>query len=862
MTQGLVLCSKLTTVELNLPDCSFDGNLDELDFTNLSNLTKLDLRGNSLTGSIPRNLSALSRLTSLDIGNNGLETSDFSEFKAMPTLTYLSLRSNNFPTMELPSFILNSTNLTFLDLSVNRFKGTIPDSLGTNLVNLQYLALSANSFSGSIPSSIGNMASLEHLDMKYNLLEGKLPSTMSQLENLMYLDLSNNKNLNGSIPKGLGQGGLLYYADFKSNTFSGELSESLCSGFKLQYLDVRYNNFYGALPSCLRNCTGLIQIFLDGNYFTGDISKAFGAHPKLISLYLRGNQLTGSLSTDWGQCTSLASLIIEGNNISGEIPKEFGNMTRLQELSLASNFLTGEIPHELVNLSSLRSLKLNNNMLSGLIIRISGMTQLSYLDLSGNKLSGQIPEELGNSSELSSLYLSHNLLVGHISEKLGGLTNLMQLDLSSNELSGSIPSNLATLTALQQLNLSHNKLSGQIPQAFSGKYNLYSIDFSYNAGLCGDAFGLPSCKSSPKKLIIAITVPVAGCSLMLLVAIAIACRRQRTCKVAETENCSLVWDMGLKFKFTDVMEAIDDFNEAYCVGEGSFGVVYKAELPSGQVLAVKRQHFSDESDIQENNVRGFLNEIKILLEVRHRNIVKLHGACTKKGVMHLVFDYVERGSLGGILYSVLGGLTFDWAMRVKVIHGVAHALAYLHNDCLPNIVHRDISINNVLLDNDFEPKVSDFGTAKLLTHDASSWTAVVGSYGYIAPELAYMTKFTDKCDVYSFGVVTLEVMMGMHPGELLLNLPSMSSSSQGNDLLLKDVLDNRLLPPTGQLAEEIVFIVKVALACTQTDPASRPAMLSIAQELSTRKKSYLSESVGTITIKNLLQISRSSELLK
>ena len=149
---------------------------------------------------------------------------------------------------------------------------------------------------------------------------------------------------------------------------------------------------------------------------------------------------------------------------------------------------------------------------------------------------------------------------------------------------------------------------------------------------------------------------------MLLVAIVVARRRQGTSKVTETENHSLVWDIGLKFKFEVVMEAIDNFNEAYCIGKGSFGVVYKAELPSGQVLAVKQHHFSDESDIQENNVRSILNEIKILLGVRHRNIVKLHGACTKKGVMYLVYDYAQRGSLGDVLYSVFGGLIFEWAM--------------------------------------------------------------------------------------------------------------------------------------------------------------------------------------------------------
>ncbi|KAH7691038.1 Non-specific serine/threonine protein kinase protein [Dioscorea alata] len=794
----------------------------------------------------------------------------------MPSLTYLSLSLNSF-TLEFPSFILNCTNLTFIDLSLNNFSGPIPDKLATSLVKLQYLNLSSNSFQGLIPVSLAKLK-------------------------LQDLRLGSN-SLTGGIPSGLGQNGLLSSVSFSDNSFSGELPESLCNGFKLQFLTVNNNNFSGQLPACLRNCTGLTRVQLEHNHFTGDISEAFGVHPELIYLDINGSSLTGTLSTNWGQCTSLQLLRLDGNSISGEILKEFGNLANLQILSLASNLLTGNIPFELGNLSLLDNLNLANNMLSGKVpSQIGGLGKLTHLDLSGNNLSGDIPKELGNLPNLRLLDLSKNKMSGTIPYQLGNLVYLQELlDLSRNELSGSIPSDLAKLNKLQKLNVSHNNLSGQIPESLTSMSSLDIVDFSYNnltgdiptgkafqigsykgnSGLCGNATGLLSCGSSNsdqedspsstssgngshKKhtiLLITITIPLAGCSI-ILVTIIIACRGRQSSKVSETENYPSVWDIDLKFKFTDVIEAIENFNEAYCIGEGGFGVVYKTELPAGQVLGVKCLHFSDDSDIQQINLISLINETQILLEVRHRNIVKLHGSYIKKGVMYLVYDYVEGGSLGDVLYHVLGGLALDWATRVKIIHGVAHALAYLHNDCSPAIVHRDISINNVLLDENYEPKVSDFGTARLLTHDESSWTAVVGTYGYMAPELAYMAKFTDKCDVYSFGVVTLEVMMGMHPGELLSNLRSMSSSSEGNDLLLKDVLDNRLLPPTGQLAEQVVFIVKVALACAQTDPALRPATLSIAQELSTWKNSSLPEPLGTITIKNLFQASTSGELFK
>ena len=122
-----------------------------------------------------------------------------------------------------------------------------------------------------------------------------------------------------------------------------------------------------------------------------------------------------------------------------------------------------------------------------------------------------------------------------------------------------------------------------------------------------------------------------------------------------------------------------------------------------------------------------------MTEVRHRNIIKLYGFCCRKGCLYLVYEYVEWGSLRKVLYGVEGELELGWAKRVKIVQGVAHAIAYLHNDCSLPIVHRDVSVNNTLLESEFEPRLSDFGTARLLSSESSNWTTVTGSYGYMAP---------------------------------------------------------------------------------------------------------------------------------
>ena len=199
---------------------------------------------------------------------------------------------------------------------------------------------------------------------------------------------------------------------------------------------------------------------------------------------------------------------------------------------------------------------------------------------------------------------------------------------------------------------------------------------------------------------------------------------------------SLIWEKETKLKFREIVEATEDFDDKYCIGRGGFGTVYKAAMPSGPVLAVKRLHMSDSTDILEESRTSFQNEIRTLTEVRHRNIIKLYGFCSRKGRMYLVYEYAKRGSLAKALYANTGNRAdslIDWDARVRIVQGLAHALSYLHHDCSPPIVHRDVSINNVLLGADSVPRLSDFGTARLLNPDSSNWTNIAGSYGYMAP---------------------------------------------------------------------------------------------------------------------------------
>ncbi|XP_060676330.1 MDIS1-interacting receptor like kinase 2 [Ziziphus jujuba] len=532
---------------------------------------------------------------------------------------------------------------------------------------------------------------------------------------------------------------------------TNQLSDFRKNSPKLTTVRFSDSNFSGELPQHLCSGFALEDVSVKNDSFTRPLPECLRNYSRLTVAQFYKNQFTGNITNAFRVYLKLEKLDLSEKQFMGEISVKWGECKNLRDLQMDENKISGRIPPEIRKLSWLQRMTRENNELSGEIPAELGNVQMLYkLNLSNNHFSGKIPESIG----LLSLNLSHNNLSGEIPSEIGNLVSLQTLlDLSSNSLFREIPSSFIKLTSLEILNVSNSHLS----------------------------------------------------VLVFTIVLATFLMRHRQLRIQDEENRivknsniskSIIWEKEGKFTFWEVMNAIENFDDKYRIGNGGFGIVYKATLSSGLTIAVKRLKITESIDILETNRLSFENEIRTLTNIRHCNIIKLHGFCTRKGFMHFVYEYIERGSFRNVLYGLDNeeDKHLGWDKRVRIVQGLAHALSYLHHDRSPSIVHRYVSLGNVLLELDYEPRLSDFGTTRLLSPDLSNWIAIIGSYGYMASELALTMKVTEQCDVYSFGVVALETMMGRHPGKLLdgLSWPSTSTSENINveSLLLKDILDH------------------------------------------------------------------------
>ncbi|KAL5719203.1 hypothetical protein ACHQM5_012014 [Ranunculus cassubicifolius] len=823
--------------EINLSNCSLQGALKNLTFSSFPNLVCLNFSSNALIGNIPAHIGTLSKVVHLDLSMNSF-------------------------TGVLPVSLANLSILEELSLSYNHISGSIPSELGI-LKNLVVLSLRGNSLVGPIPLSLGNLSNLEALYLDQNHLSGFLPTNIGTLRNLVDLRVFSNR-LTGVLSQEIGNLSSLSRLHLNDNNFSGSLPHEICQGRSLTYLTAANNHFTGPFPKSLKNCTTLFRVRLEGNLITGNLSQDIGLHPNLNYIDLSYNRIFGELSSNWGEFKDMTALLICCNAITGRIPKELSQLNKLQLLDLSGNHLVGEIPKELSLLEVLFNLNLSGNQLSGEAPHEIGMlTNLEFLDLSKNKLSGLIPEKISDCLRLQSLSFAENNFTGTIPFQIGNLVNLQDLlDLSQNFLTGGISPQFSKLIMLEKLNLSHNELTGSIPSSFSQMVSLLSVNFSdneleghlpsgnffaqapldafrNNKGLLREYDDLPqhnkvAKRNGHKGSVLVILVSMFGSlfvALLLFIAIFSFLHRRKP-RNSENDRVQLtdddifsVWNYDGSIVFELIIDVTNDFSDVYCIGRGGSGKVYRAELSANHVLAVKR--FSSEDGEEEINVQGtYMNEIKILTEVRHRNIVKLYGFCLHSRHSFLIYEYMQKGSLASVLSNEIDIAEFDWAKRLDVIKSVGNALSYLHHDCMPPIVHRDLSSNNILLNSEFEACVSDFGSAELLIPNTTTWASIAGTKGYMAPELAYSMVVTEKSDVYSFGVLTLEVIMGKHPRELMSVAPEIDVSSSS-----RYVLDSRLSPPDAHTAMNIQSAFVLALACLHSNPHSRPTMRQVSQNL-------------------------------
>ncbi|KAI3456313.1 hypothetical protein Pfo_012976 [Paulownia fortunei] len=283
------------------------------------------------------------------------------------------------------------------------------------------------------------------------------------------------------------------------------------------------------------------------------------------------------------------------------------------------------------------------------------------------------------------------------------------------------------------------------------------------------------------------------------------------------------------FSYNELRAATNNFHRSNKIGRGGFGTVYKGILKNGTEVAVKT--LSAES---KQGVREFLTEINTISNVKHPNLVELLGCCVHGPNKILVYEYLENSSIDRALLAPKRSIKLDWERRSVICVGTARGIAYLHEELVPHIVHRDIKASNILLDQDFQPKIGDFGLAKLFPDDITHIsTQIAGTTGYLAPEYVLGGQLTMKADVYSFGVLTLEVVSGRSSAntnyggaqKLLLEW-AWELFEQGK---LLDLVDPELeeFPK-----DEVVRYMKVALFCTQANASRRPLMSQVLEMLS------------------------------
>ncbi|CAM6046160.1 unnamed protein product [Sphagnum compactum] len=495
-------------------------------------------------------------------------------------------------------------------------------------------------------------------------------------------------------------------------------------------------------------------------------------------------------------------------------------------------------------------------------ITLRKLSWLQVLNLSSNHFGGEIPASLANCSTLQVLTY--------------GCPERSERNLHSNNLTGEIPAALASLENLKYLNLENNRLQGEIPASLVDAGLTRGLSFLYGNNVdlmftrqrprsvrilavdqvanstpeeaagrgTSTTFSTATGRSNRKSGNLSIGAILSICICVFVLSkifLGTLCYRKwvkqhSTCEIKLSGGKMVMFQQSGKATPSSkaVLRQTEKLKQSDVIGSGGFGIVYKLVLDDMTAFAVKKLTRVGGPECE----RGFERELATLADIKHRNLITLRGYYTTADINLLLYDLMSNGNLDSLLhgayYAHKGSNPLDWDVRLKIAIGSARGLSYLHHDCIPHVIHRDIKSSNILLDDEMEAHVSDFGLAKLINpQDTHVTTIVAGTLGYLPPEYMETGKVTEKGDVYSFGIVLLELLTGMRPTNEVFKTNDFNMVQWAKNLVQnghpEDIFDGWILGSCPD--EELMTALDIAFQCVDAVASSRPSMLQVVKML-------------------------------